>query len=230
MRIGILITGPSPETLEPEYGTYADMFERFLGGRGLTFDRWAVHEGEMPPAPEACDGWLVTGSKHGVYDDLPWIAPLMGFLRAVQASGLPMVGICFGHQIIAHALGGRAEKFAGGWAVGLTEYATPTGPRTLYGYHQDQVVDLPPGAEVIASTAFCPMAGLRYGSQILTYQPHPEFDAAFVRGLLESRAVGVVPDDVRLPALAGLDGPNDNARIAAELADFLLAGHKARAA
>ncbi|MFW2545609.1 hypothetical protein ACN2XU_23545 [Primorskyibacter sp. 2E107] len=97
MKIGILLTGRTVETLPAEHGDYDAMFRALLDGRGFQFQTYAVLDGELPPSIDAADGWLVTGSKHGVYEDLPWIAPLEDFLRQVYAGGQPIVGICFGH-------------------------------------------------------------------------------------------------------------------------------------
>ncbi len=114
MRIGILQTGLAPENLSPAMGDYPDMFARLLDGQGFTFQTWRVVEGEFPADVHAADGWLITGSRHGVYEDHPWIAPLEQFIRDAYAAHVPLVGICFGHQIVAQAMGGRVERFAGG--------------------------------------------------------------------------------------------------------------------
>ncbi|MGR3502930.1 glutamine amidotransferase-related protein [Pseudaestuariivita sp.] len=230
MKIGLLVAGHVPDVLVAEFGTYGDMFKDFLGGQGFDFDVYDVVDGVFPANAEAADGWLVTGSKHGVYDPLPFIPVLMEFIAEIARSGRPMVGICFGHQAIAHALGGKAEKFDKGWAVGRTVYDTPEGSLTLYGYHQDQVTQKPPQAEVIASTAFCPYAGLQYGDHILTLQPHPEFDAAYVEALLTTRAVGVVPEDVVETARASLtEGATDGRATADRIARFFHAARVQRA-
>ncbi|MFQ5565497.1 MAG: type 1 glutamine amidotransferase, partial [Paracoccaceae bacterium] len=103
MLIGILQTGDVPKALAPRYGEYAPMFEAWLGRAGpeLAFRAYAAHDGTLPADSAECDAWLITGSRHGVYDDLPWIAPLKAFLRDARAAGRPIIGICFGHQILA---------------------------------------------------------------------------------------------------------------------------------
>ncbi|KNG95336.1 type 1 glutamine amidotransferase [Pseudaestuariivita atlantica] len=229
MHIGILVAGHAPEPLVPEYGTYHDMFARFLDGHGLTFTGYTTVDGELPGSVHDADGWLITGSKHGVYEYHAFIPPLEDFIRDAHAARVPMVGICFGHQIIARALGARVEKFAGGWRVGPTVYDTPDGPLELNAYHQDQVLTVPEGASVIASNPGCAIAGLQYGDWGWSIQPHPEFPDAFVSGLIASRGRGVVPDDILDIAEARLDGQNDNARVADRIAQFFHAS-KARAA
>ena len=122
MLIGILETGLAPDALRPRSGSYPDMFRRLLAPHGLDFRSWSVVAGDFPDSVHDAEGWLITGSRHGAYDDLPWIAPLEALIRQAVAEGVPLVGICFGHQIVAQALGGKVEKFAGGWAVGPQDY------------------------------------------------------------------------------------------------------------
>ncbi|MGA0714206.1 MAG: peroxidase-related enzyme [Gemmobacter sp.] len=150
MHIGILQTGAAPDALRPDHGDYPDAFERLLAAEGFRFTTWRVEEMEFPPGIDAADGWLITGSRHGAYEDHPFIRPLEAFIRAALGAGVPVVGICFGHQIMAQAMGGRVERFAGGWAVGPTRYDFGGETLTLNAWHRDQVVAVPPGAEVIA--------------------------------------------------------------------------------
>ncbi len=194
MRIGILQTGQSPAPLREEMGDYPDMFENLLAHEGFAFQRWHVEAMEFPQSPQDADGWLITGSRHGAYEDHPFIPPLEEFIRHAYAEGVPMVGICFGHQIIAQALGGRVEKFPGGWAVGPQTYDFQGTPLTLNAWHQDQVVERPEGATVIGCNDFCANAALVYGDRALTVQAHPEFSDTFIRGLMETRGRGTIPD------------------------------------
>jgi GMP synthase-like glutamine amidotransferase len=220
MKIGILVTGHIAEALQGAYGEYDAMFARWLSGYGFTFQGWFVVDGQFPAGPEEADGWLITGSKHGAYEGHDWIPPLERLIRDIIASGRPLVGICFGHQIIAQALGGRVEKVARGWSVGRTTYQTEAGPLTLDAWHQDQVVDLPEGARVLAKSDFCPYAALAYDDKVLSYQAHPEFPAAYTRDLIEVRGPGIVPDDLLRAARAETGQPNDSARIAETIVAF----------
>jgi len=229
MKIGILQTGDAPEALKGQHGEYPDMFERFLAGRGFTFARWRVVGMEFPASVHDCDGWLITGSRHGVYEDHPFIAPLEQFIRDAFAAGVPVAGVCFGHQIMAQALGGRVEKFKGGWSTGPTDY--DFGGRTvrLNAWHQDQVVAPPPGATKIATSPFCEYAGLAYGRTGLSVQAHPEYGDAFIAGLIEHRGKGVVPEPLLEQARARLGQPNDSALLADRIADFFRAAAPAAA-
>ncbi len=224
MKIGILMTGHAvPEVLE-SLGDYDDFFIRLLDGYGFTFESYDCEGGVIPADVHACDGWLITGSKHGAYEDHPWIPPLEDFIRAAHAAQVPMVGICFGHQIIAQALGGKVEKFAGGWSIGQSGYEIEGQEVSLNAWHQDQVVELPPGATVIGQSDFCRFAALAFGDHIYTLQPHPEFGADMIDMLLKHRGKGVVPQSVIDAAEARLDHPTHSPVIAKRMAEVFRKG------
>lgn len=222
--IGILMTGHAvPEVLE-ELGDYDAMFARLLEGHGFAFRSYDCEGGVIPVRPDECDGWLITGSKHGVYEDHPWIPPLEDFIRKVYAAGVPLVGVCFGHQLIAQALGGKVVKYDGGWSVGNTPYEIEGEPYSLNAWHQDQVIELPKEAEVIGSSDFCANAALVYGDKVYTIQPHPEFTSHMIDFLLKYRGAGVVPDEILQAAANRLDAPTHSAAIAERMADILKRG------
>ena len=223
MHIGILQTGQSPEILRADAGDYPDMFTRLLRDQGLEFTTYLVEEMIFPESIHSCDGWLITGSRHGAYEDHPFIPPLEDFIRAAYAAKVPMVGICFGHQIIAQALGGKVEKYDRGWAVGPQDYDFEGEPITLNAWHQDQVTALPEDARVIGTNAHCENAALVYGDTAFTVQAHPEFQDGFVKGLMETRGRGVVPDALLDAATARLGSANSSQRIADRIAAFFLA-------
>ena len=221
MKIGILQTGHSPEAMVERFGEYHELFRTLLDGNGFSFDTYSVVDGIFPDSADAADGWVITGSRHGAYEDHPWIPPLEDLIRQIRDSGKPMIGVCFGHQIIAQALGGKVEKFPGGWSIGRTEYDLNGKTVTLNAWHQDQVTELPEGAEVQGSNDFCRNAMVAYGDTIWTVQAHPEFSNEFLTELMRTRGKGVVPDALLEEAAQRQDGPNDNAEIARFMADFL---------
>lgn len=220
MQIGILQAGHAPDELIPSTGDNDAMFRRLLSGQGFTFDTYNVVDMQFPENAEAADGWLITGSKHGAYDHLPFIAPLEALIRDVYAAGRPLVGICFGHQIIAQALGGKVEKFADGWAVGRQTYDWAGNTVAMNAWHQDQVIQVPADATTCASNDFCAHAALIYGDKAFTVQAHPEFESVNMAGLAQHRGPGVVPDEQLAAVKANLDKPNDNAKLAAQIGQF----------
>lgn len=247
MKIGILETGEVHPDLVGHHGTYPDMFRSLLSAAdpALEFETVHVVTGEMPAAPTAADAWLVTGSRHGVYDDLPWIAPLREFLRAAVAARVPVVGICFGHQILAEALGGRVVKSDRGWGAGVQDYDLLARPSWLgampdhfsvNAMHQDQVVALPAGATVLARSAHCDYAALAYGDpehpDAISLQPHPEFGAGFMDELIALRTGAVFSEAAAREARASLSRSVDSGAWARTIVDFLhrAAGRRAAAA
>ncbi|MDT1064497.1 type 1 glutamine amidotransferase [Paracoccus sp. CPCC 101403] len=223
MRIGILKCGQSPELLRGELGDYDTMFEQLLDGRGFEFTSYHVENMQFPASVHDADGWLLTGSRHGAYEDHPFIRPLEAFIRDAYAAHVPMVGICFGHQIIAQALGGKVEKFGGGWSVGAQDYDFGGEPVTLNAWHQDQVVTRPEGAQVAATNGFCENAALIYDDRAFTVQAHPEFPDAFIQGLIETRAKGVVPEPLLDRARARMGGPRQSSVMADRIETFFKA-------
>jgi GMP synthase-like glutamine amidotransferase len=217
MKIGILQTGQSPEVLRGTLGDYPDLFERLLAGQGFDFATWHVEAMEFPASVHDADGWLITGSRHGVYEDHPFIPPLEQFIRDALDAQMPVVGICFGHQIMAQALGGKVAKFSGGWAVGAQDYDFGGESLTLNAWHQDQVITPPKGAQVLARNDFCAYAALGYGTHGLSVQAHPEFEDEFIQGLIDTRGRGVVPDPLLQAAEAQQGGARHSDRIAAQI-------------
>jgi GMP synthase-like glutamine amidotransferase len=244
MKIGILETGEVAEALRDVHGDYPAMFRALLSAADESLAFMPVHvvRGEMPESPFDAEGWIVTGSRHGVYDGLPWIEPLKDFLRACYAARVPVVGVCFGHQILAEALGGRVEKSAKGWGLGVHRYRIGDPPSWMGGkremaaraVHQDQIVVKPPGATVLASSDFCEFAALAYGDPeaplAISVQPHPEFSADYVGDIARMRRGNVVPADVADAALATLDQPTDDRVWAGWMVDFLKAASARRKA
>lgn len=225
MKLAILKTGRPPGDLAQEFGDYAAMFGTLLGS-GFEVESFDVERGELPKSG-AHQTYLITGSPAGVYDSFSWIDPLARFIRSAGSS--KMVGICFGHQIMAQALGGHVEKSDKGWGAGLHRYTIvgsepwidTAGTIAIPASHQDQVVVQPPGAKVVASSDFTPFAALAWTDRpAISFQFHPEFSPAFAKALIEKR-YDIVPDPEA--AIASLDAPNDNERVAGWIRRFLRA-------
>ena len=225
MKVGILETGRPPGSLADEFGDYPAMFAELLGP-GFDVESFDVQAGQLPE-PAAHGAYLITGSPAGVYEPLPWIQPLQQFIRS--AADAKMVGICFGHQVMAEALGGHVEKSDKGWGAGLHRYDVvredpwTDGAKTIAApaSHQDQVVLQPPKTEITLRSGFTPFAGLAWTDRpAISFQFHPEFSPAFAKALIEKR-YDVVPDPDA--AIASLDAPNDNARVAGWIRRFLAA-------
>lgn len=172
---------------EEEFGTveldsFFDFFQQVPHPFKLI--EYRITEGEFPENPQTCDAYLITGSPKGAYDEDIWIGQLIDFIQCCYKASVKMVGICFGHQVLAHALGGRAEKSPKGWGLGLRDvvveaerpFMTPALPNgRFYFCHQDQVVKLPAEAERLAGNPFCPNGMFVIGDQMLGIQAHPEF-------------------------------------------------------
>lgn len=236
MKIGILNAFPPDWNSVNLGGSPVELYIRFLEQvqPPFTYQGFDVATGEFPASPEVCDAYLITGSPRGVYDPDPWIAHLGEFLRAAYREGRKLVGICFGHQILAHALGGHAAKSGKGWGLGLKTFdvyaapawMTPPAARCALNFvHQDQVMRLPPEAELLGGNDFCPHLFFVIGDQVLGIQGHPEFDADFMRSLIRARrASGIFPPDLAAEAEASLQsGLPDNRLLAQWIVNFLLA-------
>ena len=224
MEIAILETGAPPHALLERFGSYPEMFARLLGP-GFGTVAYDVPAGRLP-SPGAHRAFLITGSPAGVYEDLPWIPPLLDFIRAAKGRA-KLVGVCFGHQAMAQALGGRVEKSARGWGVGLQRYDVREAAPFMDGErsvavpvsHQDQVVVQPPGTTVLAGSDFSPFGVLGWNDgSALSMQFHPEFSPDYARALIEARRERLPDPDA---AIASLGAPTDRERVAGWIRRFL---------
>lgn len=220
---------PTPEH-QTRFGTYADMFESWLAPAlpEARFSRVFVADGEPLPRPEEVDAVLITGSRAGVHDGADWITGLKAHLIDLRAARVPMGGICFGHQIMAEAFGGKVSRAETGWTIGRHIHSASPAGEALFGkreiaalsFHQDQVVVAPPGTEVLMSTQHSLQGGFRYDFAALSVQVHPELEQDYIRTLLASTAVVSFPENVVDDALATLSAAVDSAVFAKGFARF----------
>ena len=233
MKLGILKTDAVRPEWVPEYGEYPDMFIGLLAAQDpdLEFSVYDVEEGEYPQDIDEVDAYLITGSKSSVYDDKPWIATLVDFVRELDSRHKKIVGICFGHQLVAEALGGKTEKSPKGWGVGLHTHRFASAPAwhdqgelafDILVSHQDQVVENATGSKVLADSEFCENAVCQVGEHILTFQGHPEFVSDYSREIMEFRRE-MIGEQAYASGVASLASEPQRMRIARWILNFLKA-------
>jgi len=231
MKLGILKTDTVRPEWVPEFGEYPDMFVDLLGQADpdLQFQVYDVENGEYPADIDEVDAYLITGSKSSVYDDKPWIGELMDFVRQLDQRRKKLVGICFGHQLVAQALGGKTEKSSKGWGVGLQYYRFSEAPKWhdkealefgILASHQDQVVRNAAGAAVLAGSEFCENAVCQVGNHILTFQGHPEFVAQYSREIMNFRRE-MIGEQAYATGMASLAVAPEQQRVARWIVNFL---------
>ena len=235
MKIGILETDTVDEGVDNIYGSYADMFKKLLtkADEGLTYRIYQAYKYSLPNATDECDVYLITGSSYSVYDTENWINDLKEFIRQINKENKKLIGICFGHQIIAEALGGQVKKSDKGWGIGLMEskvlqHKNWMEPDRSYFYllvtHQDQVISLPEEAVLIATNEFCINFGFMIKDHILTFQGHPEYEPEYLTYLMEKREKIIGNERVDV-AKRSLRGSADGGLIAAWIVAFIKEGN-----
>jgi GMP synthase-like glutamine amidotransferase len=228
IKVGILQTGGPPPPLHDRFGSYSAMVQELLGPQHefATFD---VRTGELPSRAGSFDAYVITGSASGVYDADAWIGTLKDFVRSASDAAA-LVGICFGHQLLAEAFGGQVVKSPRGWGIGLHRYdvhdraAWMDDARSIAvpASHQDQVVQLPPDARVLGGSEFTPYGIVEYPQRrAMSLQSHPEFTPEYAAALIELRRNSKYSPEQADLALETLREPNDRARVGGWLARFL---------
>ena len=233
LTVGVLQADDVLAQFQAEHGNYPDMFDRMFDRSGIdvTTRHYRVHKGAYPYRIDECDAYIITGSARSVYEDEPWIRELQSFVVKAHECRKPLVGICFGHQLVGQALGGCAELADAGWGVGVHTVRL-CGKQDLVDEevenfrlivsHRDQVTRLPEGAKIVASSSFCPIAAMQIGDHILTFQGHPEFTVNYSANLINMRRQ-LLGEEVYAVGLASLDQSPDNNLVARWIVSFMQA-------
>jgi len=223
MKLGLLLC----DHILQEQNGYHGLFSNLLPDIDI-FD-FKVCDNQFPSSPIECDGWLITGSHYSVYDQIDWIIQLKRFVRDIANSDKLCVGVCFGHQMIGEAMGGKVIKAESGWCVGVHEFEIAKQENWMNPFQdnvnllmscQDQVVTLPPKSVVLAQTPICPVGMFRVGEKMLGIQGHPEFDAKYVRTLIEDRN-NRIGEDTAKKGLESLKLSTDNQLVGEWIRNFL---------
>ena len=227
MKIGLLQCDHVAARFAHLAGDYPAMFGALLPQVKLT--TFAVCDNEWPASLDECDGWLATGSARSVYEEIDWIVRLKEFIRQLHAARKPYVGICFGHQMLAEALGGHVAKAPQGWGVGVhptdivraETWMEPSQSSVALQYsHQDQVQHMPDDGVLLGQAAHCPIAIFRVNQTLLGIQAHPEFPHAYSYALIASRQERIGLERAQA-ALASLSQPTDESRAGQWIIHFL---------
>lgn len=233
MKVGILETGAASQHVIKTYGDSPMRFAAYFSAfPQIQLARFPVYQTATAPDPREADAWIIPGSPDSAYEDFPWVHALTSFVQKISGLPIPLLGICFGHQLMAIAHGGKVEKSSKGRGIGVHTYDVTEDGRKLFpdydrlhlmASHQDQVVALPPQATLLARSAFCPYAALAYGKYSLSLQPHPEFLAPYARHvLLEWQKRDPIDTAIQDEALHSLENQRaDGPQIASTLTQFL---------
>lgn len=228
-RVGLLVCGHvHPDALDLG-GDYPELFTALLGPLGIEVVPYAADAGVLPDSVDECDAWLTSPSRNSVLDEYPWIAALGEFIGEVVRTETPFVGICFGHQLLATLFGGRVERAAVGWGVGVKDYDV-VAPRpwmipardriALVASHEDQVTQLPDDATLLMTADYCPVAAFELGERCISLQPHIEFSPQISSRLIDLRH-DLIGADVVAAARRTLGRTPDRALVAGWFAEFI---------
>ena len=227
MKVGLLECDDVVGRFPGIQGGYREMFAALLPG--FSFRPYEAHRGELPASPDECAAWVCTGSKYSVYENRDWIDALSSFIRKTGEAAKPFVGICFGHQMLAHALGGEVAKARQGWGVGVLPVEVlkqepwmqpPRSEIRIQHMHQDQVQRLPKDSVLLGRSPHCEVGMFRVGESMLGIEGHPEFTVPFGRALIEARRERI-GEKQAAEALTGLAQPADGSVVGGWIAAFI---------
>ncbi len=234
MRAAILQCDDILEKFQPRFGHYPKMIEHMFDGvnPSISFDTFDCQQSQFPDDINKYDFYLTTGSRASVYENLEWIHQLINFIQELDRQKKKLIGICFGHQLMAMACGGKVEKSKNGWGIGVAEnrvIAHPAwmkekpGEIKILTSHQDQIIDLPDDTLVIAESDFCPFFIVQWGNHFLSIQGHPEWNADYSRTLINNRRA-IIPADRIKTGLESLETVPDNALFVSWIMEFVQGG------
>ena len=230
MKVGLLECDHVRDELRHIAGDYREMFPTLFHqvAPDWTFEFFDVVNGDFPESVDACDIYICTGSKSSVYDEDEWISRLKEFIVEIYQSRKIFIGVCFGHQMLGEALGGKVRKSDIGWCVGVHRFKVTSQKAWMEPFvdHfnllmmcQDQVIDLPADADLLAETADCPNAMFRIGNYMLGIQAHPEFSKPYDRALMELREERIGASEVAV-GIASLELPTQEIMFARWIKNF----------
>lgn len=227
MKIALLICDEVNKNLQNIQGDYPDMFKELFPS--LHFDVFNVFKGQFPPNAHEYEAYLVNGSRHSVYEDVDWIIHLKEFVEEIYKAKKKYVGVCFGHQLLAEALGGQVARATTGWSVGVHQFEITQKENWMSPFQsrvnllmmcQDQVKVLPPQSEILAKTPLCPVGMFTVCGHMLGIQAHPEFSKSYDRALMELR-IARMGTEVVNTGIESLEKPVDREIVAEWILQFL---------
>ena len=234
MILGILDADILRDDLKEEYVSYGHMMIQLFNQvpNDIEFCTFHVRNGIYPEHIDECDAYLITGSKSSAYDDELWIHQLSDYIKTLYQNNKKMMGICFGHQLIAHSLGGKTELAKQGWGVGVHKYKVNPDAAlhkklseldtdfSLLVSHRDQVTMIPPQAHLLASSEFCPFAAYLIKGKVLSFQGHPEFTPVYADQLMQARK-DIIEDGVFKKGQGSLHDCTQHLTVAKEMLGFV---------
>ncbi|MGF1682237.1 glutamine amidotransferase-related protein [Photobacterium minamisatsumaniensis] len=235
MKIGILLCDDVRTELQPAHGNYPEMFSTLIEqtDSSIRLQFYRVIDGQYPQSLDECDGYISSGSKFSVYDESRWIYTFKAFVHQLYTQHIPFVGICFGHQMIAWALGGEVTRSDHGWGLGIKgvnfeaaalkqhSWLTPHIEQfSLVVSHQDQILEPPKNTTILAGSTFCPYSMILVGEHFLGIQGHPEFTPEYSSDLIEARKE-LYPQATAEKAIVSLQQPTHAREVSQWVVNFI---------